>query len=100
MSPTPLLFYLGLPLRAYAAGLLVYMLLAVLESRGPAGASAPPSGVRRWLDPFYRPLLDPIRAVVRPLRFGARSFDPAPLLVLIGIKELHDVLVFLVAGAV
>jgi uncharacterized protein YggT (Ycf19 family) len=93
-----ILYSMGLLLRIYAAGLLVHTLLATFNPPNAQKIRQYSIRARRWLDPLYLPLLNPLRSVLKPVRVGSRAVDLAPLAILIGIKEINEALVFLIAG--
>lgn len=48
-----------------------------------------------WLRPWYEPLLQRLRRVIKPLRVGTTYFDFTPLVAMIGIVIARKVLMAL-----
>ncbi|OHB67576.1 MAG: hypothetical protein A2Y77_09990 [Planctomycetes bacterium RBG_13_62_9] len=68
----------------YAMGLIIYGLCSWLPQ--PGGKR-----VRDWLRPWYEPVLERVRRVVKPVRIGSTNVDFSALVVLIGIVIVRKI---------
>lgn len=72
----------------YSLGLIAYSLLSWLRSPRTAR-------VRRWLGPFYDPVLTRIRASVKPVQLGGTAMDLSPAIMLVGLVILKALVLHL-----
>lgn len=73
---------------AYAMGLVVYTLCSWVNHEKV-------KAVEKWLSPLYAPVLQRIRRVVKPLKFGATHIDITPMILLFGIVVARKVIMLI-----
>lgn len=76
---------------AYALGLLVYVTLSWVNE--PRAQRA-----RKWLEPGFAPVLEPLRRKIKPIAMGGSRLDITPMLLLLAIFLVRNVLVRLLAA--
>ena len=73
---------------AYALGLVVYVVC-------PWVGHEKTRAVAKRLDPFYAPILERIRHVVKPLKLGTAHIDITPMILLFGIVVARKVIMWI-----
>lgn len=70
----------------YAYGLIAYAVLSWIQH--PQALL-----VRRWLDRFYAPLLDPLRKAMGSMQTGGAQIDFSPMILLVVVVLVQRVVV-------
>jgi uncharacterized protein YggT (Ycf19 family) len=83
------LFYIAI--NAYSFGLIAYVILSCINL--PKAIST-----RLWLEKFYKPVLDQIKRILKPITVGSATLDLSPIILFFAIGFVGKLIMTFLIG--
>ncbi|MHB9130467.1 MAG: YggT family protein [Armatimonadota bacterium] len=83
------LFYIAI--NVYSFGLIAYVLLSWVNH--PKAITA-----RSWLEKFYKPVLDQVKRIVKPITVGSATLDLSPIILFFAVGFVGKLIMTFLIG--